>query len=147
MKIADIIRAGLADYKSTASILADVKAAFPASNTTAACVAFYRSKAKADVKAASAAYDKAWADYQEAMRLGQACDDALPAGTYVYDWGVSHENASDGLRANEGIDIRDMYESQWPIVALQYMTNNIHTDCGYRLVELGLSPADYGFKF
>lgn len=44
--IADIIRSGLAAGKSTEDILADVKAQHPAASTNAACVAYYRSKAK-----------------------------------------------------------------------------------------------------
>ncbi len=44
--IADIIRAGIAAGKNTNEILADVKAEHPGANTSAACVAYYRSKAK-----------------------------------------------------------------------------------------------------
>lgn len=44
--IADTIRAGLAAGKTNDQILADVRSAHPGSNTTPACVSFYRSKAK-----------------------------------------------------------------------------------------------------
>lgn len=46
MKIADIIRTGIADGKDNLTILAEVKAAHPEANTNAACVNWYRNKAK-----------------------------------------------------------------------------------------------------
>lgn len=46
MKIADIIRNGIADGKDNTAILAEVKAAHPEANTNVACVNWYRNKAK-----------------------------------------------------------------------------------------------------
>lgn len=44
--IADTIRASLAEGKTNEQVLADVKAAHPTANTSAACVSYYRSKMK-----------------------------------------------------------------------------------------------------
>ena len=44
--IADTIRASLAEGKTNEQVLADVKAAHPSANTSAACVSYYRSKMK-----------------------------------------------------------------------------------------------------
>lgn len=44
--IADTIRSALAAGKTNEEVLAAVKAAHPSSNTTSACVSYYRSKAK-----------------------------------------------------------------------------------------------------
>lgn len=44
--IADTIRTSLAEGKTNEQVLADVKAAHPKANTSAACVSYYRSKAK-----------------------------------------------------------------------------------------------------
>ena len=44
--IADTIRAALAEGKTNEQVLADVKAAHPSANTSAACVSYYRSKMK-----------------------------------------------------------------------------------------------------
>lgn len=52
MSIADTIRAGIAAGKSNAEVLEAVKAAHPASNTSPACVSFYRSKMKKEGNAA-----------------------------------------------------------------------------------------------
>ena len=46
--VAAVIRAGIAAKKDTEVILKEVKKAFPAANTTPACIAYYRSKAKAE---------------------------------------------------------------------------------------------------
>ena len=46
MKIADIIRAGIAADKTNEMILQEVKASHPEANTNAACVNWYRNKAK-----------------------------------------------------------------------------------------------------
>ncbi|MFA5702922.1 MAG: hypothetical protein WC982_05315 [Advenella sp.] len=59
MKIADIIRAGIAAAKTNEQILSDVKAAHPQANTNAACINWYRSKAKkAETKGAKKAAAK-----------------------------------------------------------------------------------------
>ena len=44
--IADTTRASLAEGKTNEQVLADVKAAHPTANTSAACVSYYRSKMK-----------------------------------------------------------------------------------------------------
>lgn len=44
--ITDTIRASLAEGKTNEQVLADVKAAHPTANTSAACVSYYRSKMK-----------------------------------------------------------------------------------------------------
>ena len=44
--IANTIRASLAQGKTNEQVLADVKAAHPTANTSAACVSYYRSKMK-----------------------------------------------------------------------------------------------------
>lgn len=46
MKIADIIRRGIATGASTEEILAAVRSIHPTAKTNAACVAYYRSKEK-----------------------------------------------------------------------------------------------------
>lgn len=46
MKIADIIRVGIADGRTNEAILADVLKAHPEANTNAACVNWYRNQAK-----------------------------------------------------------------------------------------------------
>lgn len=48
--VAAVIRAGIEAKKDTETILKEVKKAFPAANTSPACVAYYRSKAKAAAK-------------------------------------------------------------------------------------------------
>lgn len=55
MKIADIIRNGIADGKTNDAILVDVLKEHPAANTNAACVNWYRNQAK---KATNAAVKK-----------------------------------------------------------------------------------------
>jgi len=66
--IADTIRAGLAAGKTNDQILADVRKAHPGSNTTAACVSYYRSKAK-----------KAPAASHKEKAVVQAVREALPS--------------------------------------------------------------------
>lgn len=56
--IADTIRASLAEGKTNEQVLADVKAARPTANTSAACVSYYRSKMKKAATATATAKPK-----------------------------------------------------------------------------------------
>lgn len=75
--IASIIKDGIAAGKNTAEILEMVKAEKPEANTSAACVAYYRSKMKKETKAVTSNDDK-MAEIGSAI-IAQAQDKAKKA--------------------------------------------------------------------
>lgn len=89
MKIADIIRAGIADGKDNTAILADVKAAHPDANTNAACVNWYRNK---DKKSADKVVKKA------------ASKEAPQPTAIAKAVGVGHGWTVSGLKSFQGME-------------------------------------------
>ena len=86
------------------------------------------------------------AKYREMQERAEKVEAQFPA-LYIYDLAISIENAADGLLQNEGIRIHGMHEYDWPAIAFEEVARHIEADCGVRLAELGMVPADYGFRY
>lgn len=84
--------------------------------------------------------------YVAMQELAEKVEAQFPA-LYIYDLAISLENAADGLLQNEGIRIHGVHECDWPAIAFEEVARNIENDCGVRLAELGMVPADYGFRY
>jgi hypothetical protein len=83
--------------------------------------------------------------YIEMLAKCQAAQAAFPK-LYLLDECISFENASDGIRNNEGLKmINDPYT--WGVLEYEYMARNLEADTGYRMAEAGLDPAQYGIRF
>jgi hypothetical protein len=86
------------------------------------------------------------AKYREMQERAEKVEAQFPA-LYIYDLAISLENAADGLVQNEGIRIHGVHECDWPAIAFEEVARHIENDCGVRLAELGMVPADYGFRY